>query len=77
MKDMGGGAPVRRTSSRARLTVLEGLAWPTSKKAAVIKVRIMKSILAGAWGQLLGCAYVVVDQLRLLCPGGCCWCVSV
>lgn len=40
--------------------MLEGLAWPMPKRARVIKVRIMGSILARGSGQLLGCNCVVL-----------------
>lgn len=57
----------RLTSSRARLMVEAGSAWPTSKSVAAIKMRMMKSILADGYGQSLACSRGVGSGLDRSC----------
>lgn len=47
--------------------MVERVAWPTPKNVAVavIKVRMMKSILAGGCGRLVGCSYAGWIKLEL------------
>lgn len=57
----------RLTSSRAMLMVEAGLASPTLRRAVVIKVKMMKSILPDGYGQSLACSRGVGSGLDRSC----------